>query len=101
MSGIFDQILRFGLTMSLMDRELFVSKVSEFLEQYRNDPEMMERVSQRLYQYLEEVKQRMEMKDLISSALESRNLPSSEDVRALTEAIEKLIQELQKNKPTE
>jgi DNA-binding transcriptional MerR regulator len=101
MSGILDQILRFGLTMSLMDRELFVSKVSEFLEQYRNDPELMEKVSQRLYQYLEEVKQRMEMKDLISSALESRNLPSNEDVKALTEAIEKLTQELQKNKPTE
>jgi polyhydroxyalkanoate synthesis regulator phasin len=61
----------------------------------------MEKVSQRLYQYLEEVKQRMEMKDLISSALESRNLPSNEDVKALTEAIEKLTQELQKNKPTE
>ena len=41
------------------------------------------------------------MKDLISSALESRNLPSNEDVKALTEAIEKLTQELQKNKPTE
>lgn len=101
MSGIFDQILRFGLTMSLMDRDLFVSKVSEFLEQYRNDPEMVEKISQRLYQYLEEVKQRMEMKDLISSALESRNLPSNDDVKALTEAIEKLTQELQKNKPTE
>ncbi|MCX7744508.1 MAG: phasin family protein [Flavobacteriales bacterium] len=101
MSSIFEQILRFGLTMSLMDRELFVSKVSEFLEQYRNDPEMMEKISQRLYQYLEEVKQRMEMKDLISSALESRNLPTNEDVRALTKAIEKLTQELQKNRPTE
>lgn len=101
MSGIFDQILRFGLTMSLMDRELFVSKVSEFLEQYRNDPEMIEKVSQRLYDYLEEVKQRMEMKDLISLALESRNLPSNEDIKALTEAIEKLSQELHKNKPTE
>lgn len=101
MSGIFDGILRLGLTISLMDRDLFVSKVSEFLEQYRNDPEMMEKISQHLYQYLEEVKQRMEMKDLLSSALESRNLPSHEDVKALTEAIEKLTQELQKNKPTE
>lgn len=101
MSGFFYEILRFGLTVSLMDRDLFVSKVSEFLEQYRNDPEMMEKISQHLYQYLEDVKQRMEMKDLIHSALESKNLPTHEDIKSLTKAIEKLVQELQKNKASE
>ncbi|MBW7935897.1 MAG: hypothetical protein H3C71_01705 [Flavobacteriales bacterium] len=48
MAGIIQNLVQFGLTLSLMDREVFVKEVSSFLEQYRNDPAMMESVAQKL-----------------------------------------------------
>lgn len=91
-------MLKFGLSVSLMDRELFVKKVSEFLEQYRNDPEQMEKVASGLYHYLEEIKSKMDMKDAVSSAVAGSNLPGSDDIHQLTVAIENLTREIQQQK---
>lgn len=98
MSSLLNTILRLGLSLSLMDRELFVSKVAEFLEQYRDDPEQMERVAQGLYRYLEELKSRMDMKDMVSGVVESTNMPTREEIQELTKAIEKLSKEIHEQK---
>lgn len=87
-----------GLSLGLMDRELFVHKVAEFLEQYRNDPEQMEKVAAGLYKYLEEVKERMDMKDVLSDAAGKADLPTAGDIHDLKKAIEKLTEEIQNQK---
>jgi hypothetical protein len=97
MSEMLSQLLRFGLSVSTMDRELFVSKVSSLLEMYRNDPETMEKISQQLYQYLTDVKSQMDLQNAISQAIGNNEMPTAKDVNELTQAIEKLTQELQKN----
>lgn len=83
-----------ALTLGLMDRELFVSKVAEFLEQYRNDPEQMEKIAAGLYQYLDDMKNRMDFQDTVNNAVSSANLPNREEVAELTKAIEKLAAEI-------
>jgi len=83
-----------------MDREIFVKEVSSFLEQYRNDPVMMESVAQKLFQYLEDMKHRMDMKEVISGALSNQQIPTKKDIDSLKEAIEKLTAEIKKNNAT-
>lgn len=99
MAGIIQNLVQFGLTLSLMDREVFVKEVSSFLEQYRNDPAMMESVAQKLYQYLEDMKHRMDMKEIISGAHSNQQIPTKADIDTLKEAIEKLTEEIKKNNP--
>ena len=95
MNSVISQTIRLALSMSLMDRELFVLKVATFLERYRDDPATMEKVAAGLFTYLEEVKNRMDMKDTVSSAVSAANLPGKDEIAELTKAIEKLAAEIQ------
>lgn len=94
MSGLMNSVIRMALSLSLMDRDLFVRKVSDILEQYRHDPEQMEKIAAGIYQYLEEVKSRMDTKSLIADAIGQAKVPSKEEIHELTEAINKLAAEL-------
>lgn len=95
MSGLLQHMFRLGLSLSVLDREIFVEKVAGFLEQYRDNPEQMEKLANGLFQYLQDMKHRMDMKDSVQSAVDGANLPSSNEVKALTEAIEKLTREIE------
>lgn len=94
MSGLMNNVLRMALSLSLMDRDLFVRKVSELLEQYRNDPEQMQKIASGIYQYLDEVKSRMDTKSMISDAINSTKMPTHEEISELTTAINKLADEI-------
>lgn len=94
MSGLINHVVRLGLSLSLMDRDLFVKKVSEILEIYKDDPEQMEKVARGLYQYLEDVKGRMDTKAMWSEVVDSAKLPSKEEINDLSKAINKLATEI-------
>lgn len=94
MSGLMNQIVRLGLSLGLMDRELFVAKVSEVLETYKDDPEQMEKVAKGLYQYLEDMKGRMDTKALLTDVVDSTKMPTRDDLSELTKAINKLADEM-------
>jgi cell division protein ZapA (FtsZ GTPase activity inhibitor) len=99
MSGLMNQIVRLGLSLSLMDRELFVTKVSEMLEVYKDDPEQMEKIAKGLYQYLDDMKGRMDTKALLTDVVDSAKMPTKDDLSELTKAINKLADEMhQQNK---
>lgn len=99
MSGLINHITRLALSLSLMDRELFIQKVSEVLEQYKNDPEQMEKIAAGLYQYMDEMRDRMNTKAMINDAIDYAKVPSAEQIDGLTEAIKNLTHEIhQQNK---
>lgn len=94
MSGLINHVVRLGLSLSLMDRDLFVKKVSEILEIYKDDPEQMEKVARGLYQYLEDVKGRMDTKAMWSDVVDNAKIPSKEEINDLSKAINKLADEI-------
>ncbi len=98
MSTLINNVIRLGLSLSLMDRDLFITKVSEILELYRNDPEQMEKVARGLYQYLEEVKSRMDTKSMLTDVVDHAQLPTGDDMKKLTKAIKKLADEIHEQK---
>ena len=96
MSGLINNISRLVLSLSLMDRDLFVKKVSEILEVYKNDPEQMEKIASGLYQYMEEVKSRMDTKSMLTDVVDSAKLPSKHELDELSKAINNLANEMHK-----
>jgi DNA-binding transcriptional MerR regulator len=101
MSGLMHHVLRLGLTLSLMDRDVFVKNVAEFLEKYKNDPVQMEKIARGLFQYLEDLKARMDMQDAVQGAVSAADMPRSEEIQALTDAIEKLTRQMEQQNQTQ
>lgn len=98
MSAFINQILRLALSVSLLDRDTFVEKVSGMLEVYKDDPEQMEKVARGLYDYLEDLKSRMDTKAMLTDVVGSAKLPDSTDIKNLSRAIEKLAKEIREQK---
>jgi DNA-binding transcriptional MerR regulator len=98
MSGILNHVIRLALSLSLMDRDLFIKNVSEILERYKNDPEQMEKIAAGIYTYLEEVKNRMDTKAVIHDAIDASKIPSKEQITELSDAINKLAEEIRQQK---
>lgn len=98
MSSILNHVIRLALSLSLMDRDLFIKKVADMLEQYKNDPEQMEKIAAGIYKYLEEVKSRMDAKSVIHDAIDASNIPSKDQITELSEAINKLAEEIRQQK---
>jgi hypothetical protein len=90
MSGIVNNAIRLALSVSLLERDSFIKNVSEVLEAYKNDPEKMEKVASGLYQYLEDLKERMNTKSMITEIVDDAKLPTGKDMKELSKAIEKL-----------
>ena len=94
MSALINQVFRLALSVSLLDRDTFVEKVSGMLEMYKNDPEQMEKVATGLYSYLQDLKGRMDTQAMLKDVVDHAKLPDSKDIRQLSEAIEKLAIEI-------
>ena len=98
MSTLINQIFRLALSVSLLDRDTFVEKVSGLLEVYKDDPEQMEKVAAGLYTYLEDLKGRMDTKAMWKDVIDHAKLPDSKDIKELSKAIEKLANEIREQK---
>jgi hypothetical protein len=98
MSSLINQIFRLALSVSLLDRDTFVEKVSGMLELYKNDPEQMEKVATGLYDYLEDLKSRMDTKAMLKDVVDHARLPDSKDIKELSKAIEQLAKEIREQK---
>jgi len=98
MSALINQIFRLALSASLLDRDTFVEKVSGMLELYKNDPQQMEKVASGLYQYLEDLKYRVDTKAMLKDVVDYAKIPDSKDIRELSKSIEKLSQQIREQK---
>ena len=98
MSALINQIFRLALSVSLLDRDTFVEKVSGLLEVYKNDPEQMEKVATGLYDYLQDLKGRMDTKAMLKDVVDHARLPEGKDINELSKAIEKLVKEIREQK---
>ena len=94
MSGLMNHIIRLALSMSLMDRELFINKTAEIMQLYKDDPAQMEKIARGLYQYLEEVKNRMDTKSMLNDVVDYAKIPSKDEINELTNAIHSLAKEI-------
>jgi len=98
MTALINQIFRLALSVSLLDRDTFVEKVSGMLELYKDDPEQMEKVATGLYDYLADLKSRMDTKAMWKDVVDHAKLPDSKDIKELSKAIEKLAVEIREQK---
>ncbi len=95
MANFVKDMLAFGLTVGLSDRETFVAKVAGLIEEYQKDPEKAEKWAGAIVDYLEEMKENIRMQNNISSAL-GGNLADGDKIDRLTSAIDTLTEQLKK-----
>ena len=85
-----------GLSAGLTDRQKFVSKVSGMLEEYQQNPEKAEQWAHTIVGYMEDLKDDMRMQNNLEYGFK-HGFPT-EDMQALTRALQELTRELQKHK---
>jgi len=96
--SLFNTLLRLGIISGLSDREAFVSKTSQLIERYYDDPEAAERIANGLLTYLEDMKQRLNMSSAVKSSLHRADVATREDIEELHKKLEDLITEVRKQK---
>lgn len=99
MPNILRSLLTMGLTLSLSDKEAFVKKVADLLEQYRENPEEAEKWAKAIAEYMEQVKDDLRMQANIQSGVKHSSLPDKEQIERLTAAVESLTRQMQKQTP--
>lgn len=90
-------LLAAGIAIGLSDREAFVKKVSEFIEEYQKDPKKVEQWANLITQYLEEMKEDIRLQRNIKNSF-SKDLPDKDTIEQLTKALHELTKELQQQK---
>lgn len=94
--NLIKNMLAFGITAGLADREAFVTQVAGLIEKYQNDPEQAQKWADGIVKSLEEMKENIRMQQNISSSLQGANLPDKERIDRLTNAIDQLTEQLKK-----
>jgi hypothetical protein len=90
--GAFKNLLSLGITVGLSDRQQFVGKVSQLIEQYQQNPEAAERWAESIVQYLEQLREDIRLQQNLKNAV------PTDEMNRLTDAIEHLTTELKKQK---
>lgn len=98
MANFLRNLITMGLTVGLSDKEAFVKKMAEAIEQYRDNPEEAEKWAKTAADYLEQLKDDLRMQTNIQNGIGSGSLPDKAQIERLTAAIESLTQEMQKQK---
>ncbi|MDZ4845131.1 MAG: hypothetical protein SH857_06225 [Chitinophagales bacterium] len=98
MQNLFSNLLRLGITVSISDRETFVSKVSEVIEGFNKEPEKAGKWAKAILDYLEDTKSNINLETSIKSAVSDSDFPDKSRIDELTQAIKNLTQELQQQK---
>jgi hypothetical protein len=90
MSERVNNAIRLGLSLSMLNKDSFAENVSMLLEKYQNNPEKLEKIAAGLYQYLEDVRDRMDTKSKLTNVVKNINVPTNNEINELTKAIHKL-----------
>jgi hypothetical protein len=91
-------LLGIGLTVGLSDRESFVKSVSGMLAEYQEDPKKAEKWAKAIVDYLEQVRNNVNLQSSIKGAVADIGISDQQKVTELTQAIEELTLELRKFK---
>ena len=98
MKGLVKNILTIGITVGLADREAFISKVSEMIREYQDDPTTAEKWAGAITQHIEEMKDDFRTQKVIENSIANSGLPDKKSIEDLTIAIEHLTQILNEKK---
>lgn len=98
MKNLLRTLMRFGIVVSLSDRDGFISKVSQLFEKYSTEPGKAERIAKILATYLEDVKDRINLHDSVYDSIKDEDLATKKDIEELTLLIQELTQQIQKEK---
>jgi hypothetical protein len=91
-------LLGAGITISLSDREAFVKEISTVIEEYQNNPDKAQKWARALADYLEGVRDNINMQQAVKTAVTDRTMPDKEHIEKLIGAIEKLTAQLEKQR---
>ena len=98
MSSALRNIIAAGITLGLSDRNTFVKKVADVIDEYQKDPAKAEKWAQVIADYAEQFKNDTRLENIIERS--NSGMAGAEDIERLTKAIEKLTNELQNRKKT-
>lgn len=96
--SIIKNLMAMGITVGLADRESFVKKASEVIQQYQNNPDQADKMAEGLAKYLEDLKEQLWLQNSISASIADSNVAKEQDVNKLTKAIEELTAEMRRQK---
>lgn len=91
-------LLGIAFTIGLSDREKFVQQVSGVIDQYQDDPAKAERWTKAVTDYIDQMRENMNLENAIQSAIRNESLPDQATIEELTKAIKELTAEMQKTK---
>jgi hypothetical protein len=98
MKDFLKSIAALGITIGLSDRETFVKKASEIIEQYQSDPEKAEHLAKMFINYLEQMRNEIRMEKIIQNSKSDSESPAKKDIEELTNAIHQLTKQLKEGK---
>jgi len=96
--SLFNTLLRLGIISSLSDREAFISKTSQLIERYYEDPEAAQRLARIVATYLSDMKDNINMSRAVSKSLNKTDFATKEDIAELQKMLEDLMEEVRKKK---
>ena len=91
-------LMGFGITVGLSDREGFVKNVSTLIKDYQEDPAKAEKWSKAVVDYLEGVRDNINVQNAIKGVTSDGALPDKQNIEELTKAIKELTKELKEKK---
>ena len=97
MQALFNSLLRLGIISALSDKELFIDKVSNEIEQYHKNPETAEQLAKLLAAYLEDMKDNLNMNRAVKKSFDSTHVATKEDVEEINKTLQELISEFRKS----
>ena len=83
-----------GITVGLSDRETFVKHVSGFIQEYQKDPEKADQWAKTAVNYLEGVRENINVQAAVKSVLDDQPAPDKKQIEKLTSVIEELTKEI-------
>jgi hypothetical protein len=98
MKDLINDLLNIGITVGLSDREGFVKNVSDLLQKYHDDPKRTEKLARAITDYLEQVKDNINNRNSIKSAISGAEFGDKQSINELTRAIQELTNEMRRSK---
>jgi hypothetical protein len=91
-------LMALGITVGLSDREGFVKNISEIIQEYQDDPVKAEKWSKAIVDYLQGVRDNVNLQHAMNSVFAEGTLPDKQNIEELTAAIKELSRQLKESK---